>query len=141
MIKPSKESWDKMPKWRRRLFAGLFIAAGVVALGLALGYLIVWLWNSLMPGIFGLPEITYWQAVGIFILAKIIFGSSIGGDNKEKSAKSKKKQTDGDSSDSKENENWEHYNEWWENEGKKAFDDYVNKQDGKNKSAPKAHEE
>ncbi len=126
MIKQTKERWEKAPKWRKRLIAGIFIAAGIAALGLALGYLIVWLWNSLMPGIFGLPEITYWQAVGLFILAKIIFGSSIGADNKDKSAKNKKNKTTDDSND-KDQENWAHYNEWWESEGKKAFDDYVNK--------------
>ncbi len=135
MIKPTKESWEKMPKWRRRLFASFFIAGGVVLLGLGLGYLIMWLWNSLMPGIFGLPEITYWQAVGIFVLAKIIFGSSIGNSDSKDKKKNNKKNNDTDGEGEK--ENYKHYNEWWEKEGKSAFDEYISKQDTKSQSEPK----
>jgi hypothetical protein len=47
--------------------------AGAAVLGLVLGLVIMWLWNWLMPGIFGLPAITYWQAVGIFILCHLLF--------------------------------------------------------------------
>lgn len=40
--------------------------------------LLVWavnaLWNGLMPSIFGLPEITYWQALGLMVLCWILFG-------------------------------------------------------------------
>jgi len=38
------------------------------------GLIVMLLWNWLMPTIFTLPEITYWQAWGIFLLAKILFG-------------------------------------------------------------------
>jgi hypothetical protein len=31
------------------------------------------LWNALLPAIFGLTSITYWQALGLFILSKILF--------------------------------------------------------------------
>jgi hypothetical protein len=47
---------------------------GIAAIGLAVGVIVQLLWNWLMPAIFGLPEITYWQGVGIFILFKILFG-------------------------------------------------------------------
>ncbi len=40
--------------------------------------LLVWgvnaLWNGLMPDIFGLPAITYWQALGLMVLSWILFG-------------------------------------------------------------------
>ncbi len=40
--------------------------------------LLVWavnaLWNGLMPNIFGLPAITYWQALGLMVLSWILFG-------------------------------------------------------------------
>ena len=32
------------------------------------------LWNALLPGIFNIGTITYWQAFGLFILARILFG-------------------------------------------------------------------
>jgi len=38
------------------------------------GFVVKWLWNWLMPGLFGLRLIGYWQAVGILILSKILFG-------------------------------------------------------------------
>jgi hypothetical protein len=33
----------------------------------------MWLWNALMPAIFKLPRISFWQAVGLLILAQIFF--------------------------------------------------------------------
>jgi hypothetical protein len=34
----------------------------------------MFLWNALMPEIFGLPVLSYWQAAGLVILARIFFG-------------------------------------------------------------------
>lgn len=34
-----------------------------------------WLWNITMPGVFALKPITFWQALRIWILASILFGS------------------------------------------------------------------
>jgi hypothetical protein len=41
----------------------------------------MFLWNALLPDVFGLPVINYWQATGLFVLARILFGgfSGIGG--------------------------------------------------------------
>lgn len=36
--------------------------------------LVMMLWNWLMPELFGLTTITYWQAAGLLLLSKIIFG-------------------------------------------------------------------
>jgi hypothetical protein len=44
---------------------------GVVIL--ILGFPAMWLWNWLMPEIFGLKTITFWQAIGLQVLAYIIF--------------------------------------------------------------------
>ena len=35
---------------------------------------VMFLWNALLPGIFGLPAINYWQAVGLLALCRILFG-------------------------------------------------------------------
>jgi hypothetical protein len=32
------------------------------------------LWNCLLPEILGVKSITFWQAMGILILSKILFG-------------------------------------------------------------------
>ncbi len=58
--------------------------AAVAAFGLALGIAVMLLWNWLLPTLFGLPEITYWQAVGLFVLCHLLFkGPSTGGRRKE----------------------------------------------------------
>lgn len=36
--------------------------------------IIMGLWNWLMPVIFGLTTITFWQALGLFILGRLLFG-------------------------------------------------------------------
>lgn len=38
------------------------------------GFVVMLLWNWLMPTLFGLPTIGFWQAWGLFVLSKILFG-------------------------------------------------------------------
>ncbi|MFZ1080322.1 MAG: hypothetical protein WAO19_00175 [Candidatus Kryptoniota bacterium] len=46
-----------------------------VLLFLAIGsYVLMLLWNLLLPVIFGIKMISFWQAVGLLILSKILFG-------------------------------------------------------------------
>lgn len=55
-----------------RIIAMIFIAAGIIAL---IALVVMLLWNWLIPSIFiGGPVITYWQALGLMILSKILFG-------------------------------------------------------------------
>jgi hypothetical protein len=35
---------------------------------------VLFLWNALMPEIFGLTVLSYWQALGLVVLARIFFG-------------------------------------------------------------------
>ena len=37
------------------------------------GAVTMWLWNWLMPALFKLPAIGFWQAVGILLLSHILF--------------------------------------------------------------------
>jgi hypothetical protein len=52
------------------------------------GWVVMLLWNWLMPDIFGLTEITYWQGWGLVLLSHILikggWGSSSGSDKKKK---------------------------------------------------------
>ena len=43
----------------------------LVALG---GEIVLQLWNWLLPPLFGLRQITFWQALGILVLCRILFG-------------------------------------------------------------------
>jgi hypothetical protein len=52
----------------------LFIFLGVfVTLLFALPTM--WLWNALIPKLFGLPIITFWQSLGLCLLARFLFGT------------------------------------------------------------------
>jgi succinate dehydrogenase hydrophobic anchor subunit len=42
-----------------------------------LGFPLMWLWNWLMPPIFGLTEITFWQALGLNALSAILIKPTI----------------------------------------------------------------
>jgi len=54
----------------------------VILFGIAA--VVMWLWNSLLPEILGIKTITYWQAMGILILSKILFGGFSGCKNKRR---------------------------------------------------------
>ncbi len=55
------------------------IAVMVPAFLALFGAVTMWLWNWLMPVIFKLPRIGFWQAIGILILSHILFrGGRVG---------------------------------------------------------------
>jgi hypothetical protein len=43
-------------------------------LAFALAWVTMWLWNWLVPGIFGGPVISYIEAAGLMILGRLLFG-------------------------------------------------------------------
>jgi hypothetical protein len=57
----------------------------LTAIGTFLGIVLVWtlvvtlpvqlLWNWLVPQIFGLPKIGFWQTVGLILLVNLLFRS------------------------------------------------------------------
>jgi hypothetical protein len=57
-----------------RWFKAFKIFAMVVIAVIAFGFVTMGLWNALMPAIFGLKAITFWQALGLLVLGKILFG-------------------------------------------------------------------
>ena len=68
---------------KRILFKGrfIFIPIGIVAFLSLISFIVMTLWNHLLPDIMNVSSITFWQAMGIFILSKILFGFG-GGHNK-----------------------------------------------------------
>ena len=40
---------------------------------LMVGYPVMWLWNFVMPAIFGLPAMTFWQAFALYFLIRLLF--------------------------------------------------------------------
>jgi hypothetical protein len=59
---------------RNRFWRILRIALfGVLAVTLV-SFVVMSLWNTLLPGIFGVKAISFWQALGLLVLSKILFG-------------------------------------------------------------------
>jgi hypothetical protein len=56
------------------LFLGVIALVVLIALIFALPTM--WLWNGLMPYIFGLVQINFWKALGINLLCGILFKNS-----------------------------------------------------------------
>ena len=53
------------------VIVGIAVGAVVVAIIVAIFH---WLWNTTMPEVFGLRELSFWQAFKILLLAGILFG-------------------------------------------------------------------
>jgi hypothetical protein len=138
------ERFDKDDKVNIAMKALKIIGMVILGIGAAFlfGLVIMWLWNWLMPLIFGLPEVTYWQGLGLLILSSILFGR-LGGSSSESKKKDKsavkdeiKKQIREEIAKEFEKENGEEnkqansgyekaYEEWWEAEGKQSFEKYA----------------
>jgi chromate transport protein ChrA len=58
----------------RWFIRGLKIAAIAIVALAVFGFVLMSLWNWLAPAVFGARTITFWQALGILILSKILFG-------------------------------------------------------------------
>ena len=125
----------------RRIFGWAIIGLMFVGLfGLLFGFIIKWLWNMLMPAIFGLGTITFWQAFGLVILTKLLFGTFTG------SHRSYRRPWDdrdsphgwhrpwrwlGERSESTKERfrDWKYYHQFWKEEGREAFEAYLDRKE------------
>lgn len=93
------------------VIGGLTLA---VVVAFIFGFVVQALWNALLPGLFGAPTVTYWQAVGLILLARILVG--IGGHH---APPHKHFPPPPDQA----------YRRWWREEGRQAFERYVERID------------
>jgi Ca2+/H+ antiporter, TMEM165/GDT1 family len=56
----------------------MFLLIGTAAL-LIFGYVVMGLWNAILPAVLHVGTISFWQALGILLLSKILFGGFHGG--------------------------------------------------------------
>jgi len=56
----------------------LFIIIAPLAI-LFFGGIVMWLWNNALVPVLHISTVTFWQALGILVLSKILFGSFSGG--------------------------------------------------------------
>ena len=78
--------WFKRNKW-------IFFVAplGIAAFVAIFGELVMHLWNWLLPPLFGWRQVTFWQALGLLILCRILFGGFGGGHRQDRRAKLRRK--------------------------------------------------
>ena len=128
-MRKMKKHWDTVPDWAKYTLYAVLGLAGAFLLGLLFGNVIMWLWNWLMPKLFGLPVIGFWEGLGLFLLAKILFGfsSSSSGEGDKKHHHHGKRHHhhfhgEGEKRDWRD---WEYYDDWWEADVKTAFHAYA----------------
>ena len=121
-------SWHGMnPAMKGLRIAGMVVLGviGAALFALVFGWLVMILWNWLMPVIFHLGEITYWQSFGIVILAKLLFGG-IGGPRGSRGRGPWKGGHWGGPGEVRHGrDDWRWYREYWEQEGRAAFERFV----------------
>lgn len=62
-------------KYREMRGKGKFFFFPLVIMAfLALGWVVMFLWNAILPSVTGVEKLSYWQAIGLFLLSRILFG-------------------------------------------------------------------
>ncbi len=56
-------------------FAGVVTMILLIAAIIALP--VMWMWDYVMPSVFGLPELTFWQALWGTLLCRLLFTDSV----------------------------------------------------------------
>ena len=114
----SRHSIKQIGVW---VFLGIIAAAGFAFI---FAFIVMFLWNRLMPDIFGLVQISYFQAFGLVILARLLVGGWHHGHGR-----SGEKYSDSDRENKKTDEAYKRY---WAEEGREAFDKYLKKNENNN---------
>ena len=140
------------PGWNVARIVGLTVAGivGAVIIAFLFGYFVMLLWNWLLPPLFHVGTINYWQAFGLVILAKILFGGfgpghhhdhgrhdwkrearhweRWGGPCGPQDRKGPWRREDKDEWAPKgSHRNWRYYGQYWRDEGQAAFEAYIDK--------------
>ncbi len=77
------DSWWEERRLGMKFFLGFLMGIGFIGLIFLCGWVVMLLWNWLMPEIFGLTLITYWQAWGLLVLSSILFKGFPSGTNSD----------------------------------------------------------
>jgi|SRR5579859_3785811 len=72
---------------RKKWWIFLVAPPAMVLFGWIFGEIVMHLWNWLMPALFSVRQITFWQAIGLLLLCRILVGGLGGGSNNSRSRK------------------------------------------------------
>jgi len=62
--------------WLKKILKGIVIGALAITL---FSYVVMFLWNHVLVAVTGVLAVDFWQAMGILVLSKILFGGFRGG--------------------------------------------------------------
>lgn len=99
--------------------------AGAVVFGLLFGLLIQFLWNATLAEMFGLPLLSFWQAIGLFVLAKLFFGFGAGSSSRSNRRRKRSRNHQGGregSADVSKLADDETFKKFWQEEGKESYE-------------------
>ena len=66
------------PKVKKMILIAPFAIVGMALFIFLGGWIVMHLWNWLLPALFGWRMITFWQALGLLFLCRILFGGVSG---------------------------------------------------------------
>jgi hypothetical protein len=113
-------SGDK--KYKVLFYVLLGLIAGV-AFFILFGFFVKLLWNVTVTAVFDVSPITFWQAVGLFVLAKLLFGFGLsGGGTPAHRRKKGRRHADGKHDEAGVGD--EAFRQFWQEEGKAAYEAY-----------------
>src|SRR5258706_13907830 len=70
------EGLNMRPRWKKLIFIVPLAILGMLLFVFIGGEVVMHLWNWLLPPLFGWRLITFWQALGMLVLCRILFGGS-----------------------------------------------------------------
>lgn len=124
----------------RHVIGGLIFAA---LFALIFAILVKLLWNGIMPAVFDLKTISFWQAFCMILLVKLIFGGMgsryryyhpgrsyyYSKDRRYlyKWMRNNYRFEDDELNTMSRRKKWEYYRQYWQDEGKAAFEAYIKK--------------
>jgi len=76
LSKKISEKYDEFDTAGEKFAYVLVILFFAAVIFVAIGFAEMWLWNWLMPFIFGLPKLSFWQTVGLDALIFLLFYQS-----------------------------------------------------------------
>lgn len=56
---------------------GIIMVFVAICAVLAFGWITMFIWNCVMPALFGLPALSFVDGVGLYILCRLLFGGLI----------------------------------------------------------------
>lgn len=90
----------------------IFAATVAALIALVFGYFVMLLWNGVLPHVTAASPISYWQAVGLLLLARILVGGlkGHGGFHGHRHWHGRR--------------SWREYDQWWKDVGKQSFQEF-----------------